>query len=238
MVVLFGAELIYALYGFGSGLLAVSLLALVFPDLAPLVVLLLLVNLPTELFVVLRDRKAVALRQAGPLMAAMVLGTVAGAWLLKIGAGDRRLVFALGIVVVAFSAWFLWEALRGRAQLRRLPWLAAPLAGLTGGLLGGLFGTGGPPVILYFQLSGLPKQAFRATLLCVFLTMSLLRLPLYAAGGLIDGAMLLSAALILPPGLAGLWLGQRLHTNIPEKRFRLGVALVLGLLGLLLMLRA
>ena len=47
--VLVVAQMVYVLFGFGSGLIAVGSLALVFPEIKDVVVLLLLVNLPAEL---------------------------------------------------------------------------------------------------------------------------------------------------------------------------------------------
>ncbi len=66
------------------------------------------------------------------------------------------------------------------------------------------------------------------------LVMSIGRLPTYGLAGLLTSQVLVSALLILPAGLLGLWLGQRLHISIPERRFRQGVAVVLGVLGVML----
>jgi uncharacterized membrane protein YfcA len=46
------AEMVYVLLGFGAGLIAVGTMALLLPELKDAVVLLLLVNLPAELWVV------------------------------------------------------------------------------------------------------------------------------------------------------------------------------------------
>jgi uncharacterized membrane protein YfcA len=203
------AQLVYALSGFGSGLIAVSLGAFLVPDLSLLVPLLLLVNLPTETWVSWRDRRRVSFAGAGWLLPAMLAGLPLGTWLLA-ELGDRP-----------------WAV--------TLPGPLGGLAGLAAGVAGAMFGTGGPPVILWFQLQGLDKRAFRATLLGVFLVMSIVRVPSYAVAGLLGREVLLSALLLLPAGLLGLLIGQRLHIGIPERRFRQGVALALALLGLGLM---
>jgi hypothetical protein len=49
-----------------------------------------------------------------------------------------------------------------------------------GRILSGLFGTGGPPLILYFPLSGITKVAFRGSLMALFLLISEVRLPVYS----------------------------------------------------------
>jgi uncharacterized membrane protein YfcA len=229
------AQLVYALYGFGSGLIAVSMLAFVLPDLSLLVPLLLLVNLPTEAWVSWRDRRAISFRDAGWLLPGMIAGLLAGTWLLAHAGDQAWLLRCLGGVVVAFAGWLLWDSLRAeRARPHRLPGPLGGLVGLVAGALGAMFGTGGPPVILWFQLQGLPKSAFRATLLGLFLVMSAGRLPSYGAAGLFTPPVLVSAAVVLPAGLLGLLAGNKLHLEIPERRFRQGVAAVLGVLGVML----
>ena len=228
------AQGVYALYGFGSGLIAVSLGALFLPDLTALVPLLLLVNLPTEGWVSWRDRRSISFRQAGWVLPAMLLGLPMGTWLLQVAGDQPWALTLLGVVVLVFSAWLLWDSTRAVPPARRLPGPLGAVAGLLAGTVGAMFGTGGPPVILWFQLQGLDKAAFRATLLGLFLVMSLGRLPSYGLAGLLTARVAVSALLILPAGLLGLWLGQRLHTSIPERRFRQGVAVVLAVLGVVL----
>lgn len=235
LAVLFGSQVVYALFGFGSGLLSVAVLAFFYPDLSGLVALLLLINLPTEVFVVARDRRAVPWRELGPLLLALSAGIPAGALLLRAGAGERWLVQLLGVVLLLFSAYFLLLEKPG-APLRSRR--GSPIgAGLASGVLAGLFGTGGPPLILHFRLRGLPKQSFRAALLAVFLVTGLVRFPVYLAAGLIRLPTLWSALLVLPACLLGLALGQSLHLRVSERGFRRAAAVALGILGLLLLIR-
>ena len=228
------AQGVYALYGFGSGLLAVSLAALVLPDLTALVPLLLLVNLPTEAWVSWRDRRSISFRQAGWLLPGMLLGLPIGTWLLRHMGDEPESITVLGVVVLVFAAWLLWDSTRPALPSRSFPGPIGGLAGLVAGTVGAMFGTGGPPVILWFQLQGLGKTSFRATLLSLFLVMSIGRLPSYAAVGLLTREVCISALMILPAGLLGMWVGQHLHIELPERRFRQGVAVVLGVLGVLL----
>ena len=56
------AQIVYVMFGFGSGLIAVGGLALLFPEIKDVVVLLLLVNLPAELWVSWQARREVRWR--------------------------------------------------------------------------------------------------------------------------------------------------------------------------------
>jgi len=153
------AQLVYVLFGFGSGLIAVGSLALVFPDIRDVVVLLLLVNLPAELWVVLHSRREIRWRPILGLGAGLAVGIPLGTWVLKTGDPDFVLTL-LGWFLIAVGAVFLKLPAGGRLHPR--PWLAPP-TGMLSGLLTGLFGTGGPPIIIWYHLSDVGKAAFRAT---------------------------------------------------------------------------
>ncbi len=231
-LVLVAAEAIYVLLGFGAGLVAVGALALLLPDLRDGVVLLLLVNLPAELFVVVSSRRDIAWRGVAVLMVGVGVGIPIGAWLL--GWGDPRFLLVLlgGVLVIVGFVFLMSPAGRDRRCPR---WIVGPV-GLASGLLTGLFGTGGPPLVLYYQFAGVDKAAFRGNLMAVFLLMTLVRVPSYAAMGLITLERLWSSLLVLPAVIAGAWLGNRLHLRVEETAFRRLVAGALVVLGALLLL--
>lgn len=231
--VLLAAQVVYVVFGFGSGLIAVGSLALVFPEIRDVVVLLLLVNLPAEIGVTIGTWKAIRWREALGLFVGIIPGVAIGAYVLK--AGSPTLVLTtLGIFLLLVSALFL--LLRGGVSVRWPRWVAAP-TGLLAGALTGLFGTGGPPLIVYYHLSGLPKRVFRGNLMALFFAMTVLRVLNYGAQGLLTAPRLWSGLLLLPVALVGAWLGQRIHLELSEALFRRLVSALLGILGLLLVAR-
>jgi hypothetical protein len=118
-----------------------------------------------------------------------------------------------------------------------MPSVVGPIAGLISGLLTGLFGTGGPPLVLFFRIQGLTKAAFRGNLMVLFLMMGVIRLPSYIALGLITPARLVAGAAVLPAVLAGGVVGHLIHLDLSEKTFRRIVSAALVILGLLLLVR-
>jgi uncharacterized membrane protein YfcA len=104
------------------------------------------------------------------------------------------------------------------------------------GLLTGLFGTGGPPLVLYYQLGGAGKAAFRGHLMAIFLLMTTVRVPSYAAFGLITETRMWSALLVLPAVLVGALIGNRIHLELGEEMFRRLVSGALVVIGLLLLI--
>lgn len=266
-----GAQLIYSAAGFGAGMFAVTLLALVLPDLAGSVATLLLLTLLIEVAVLFRAWRSIQLRLVGPLVPGMLVGLPIGTALLALGPVDD-LKRILGIVVAAAGAWFLWSGWRPARHATpqfdpaapvtpatkspsaasastdavnastadttpnrpAAPWVVALPVGFVSGTLAGLFGTGGPPVIITLRALGLTKSAFRATLLTYFLLMSVGRSGWYLAGGLFTLDYVLAALWLLPATLVGWLAGMWLHTRVSERAFSQAVAILLLCLGLML----
>jgi uncharacterized membrane protein YfcA len=226
------AEAVYVLLGFGAGLIAVGALALVLPELRDVVVVLLLVNLPAELWVVVRSRRDISWRGVLMLFAAIAVGIPIGTWLLRWGRPEALLT-GLGSFLVAVGAAFL---LAPAPRTRTLPAWTAPPVGLLSGLLTGLFGTGGPPLVLYYQLSGTAKTAFRGHLMAIFMLMTLVRVPSYAVFGLITPVRLWSALVVMPAVICGAVIGNHIHLELGETTFQRLVSAALLAIGLLLLL--
>ncbi|PWB74839.1 MAG: hypothetical protein C3F15_07305 [Holophagae bacterium] len=232
-LILAGAEAIYVLLGFGAGMVAVGLLALVVPELRDVVVILLLVNLPAEAWVVASSWRRISWRGVLLVMAGVAAGIPLGSWLLS--AGDLgALLNLLAVVMVVVGGVFL---LMPDRLPRSVPAWTAPPVGLVSGVLTGLFGTGGPPLIFYYQLRGADKTAFRGTLMAIFLLMTLIRVPSYAVFGLITAPRIWSSLALVPASMLGAFLGNRIHLRIDEATFRRLVSAALVVIGLTLLAR-
>lgn len=231
------AQLIYATIGFGAGMFSIALLALILPDLAGSVVTLLVLTFVTEVWVLAHAWRQARLRLLLGLLPTTALGMWFGTRMLKSGDVDV-LKTALGAVVAAAGVWFLLRDRRGETTAgpsRGRSWIVVPF-GLGAGVLAGLYGTGGPPVIVLLRSYGLDKGAFRATLLWFFLLMSLMRGGAYLNEGLLSGTELLAALWLLPFSIAGTVLGMALHGRLSERVFGRAVSILLVLLGALLVI--
>jgi uncharacterized membrane protein YfcA len=207
------AEAVYVLLGFGAGLIAVGTMALLLPELKDAVVLLLLVNLPAEIYVVGSSWRQISWRGVLVIFVGVALGIPLGTSWLQWGDASFLLIL-LGVFLVAVGAVFLFIKDTRRRQKPR--WIAGPV-GLISGVLTGLFGTGGPPLILYYQLQGVDKAAFRGNLMAIFLL------------------MMWSALAVLPAVILGAVIGNRIHLRIEESTFRRLVSAALLVIGLLLL---
>ncbi|HPA81958.1 MAG TPA: hypothetical protein PLS95_14160, partial [Thermoanaerobaculales bacterium] len=84
-LILAGAQAIYVLLGFGAGMVAVGLLALILPELRDVIVILLLVNLPAEAYVVASSWRRVSWRGVLLITAGVAVGIPIGSFMLSAG---------------------------------------------------------------------------------------------------------------------------------------------------------
>jgi len=227
------AQMVYVMFGFGAGLIAVGTLAAILPDIQDVVVLLLLVSFPSEMIVVFTSWRTIRWKGITRILVGVAIGIPLGTWLL--GLGETLVVLAVLAVVLVLVGTGLVALPRHRAIT--WPAWAEPPLGLVSGVLGGLYGTGGPPLIFYFQLRRVEKAAFRAHLMAIFLALTIVRLPSYAFSGLITEQRILSALAVAPAVLVGAFVGHRLHVEVAEETFRRMVAIALIVIGLVLVAR-
>lgn len=247
-LVVAGAQLIYATAGFGAGMFSIALLAMILPDLGPAVATLYVLTFLTEVWVLLHAWRQAKARLLLGLLPTTIVGMWLGTELLLLG-NMAWLKRVLGLVVATAGAWFMYDqrrrpgepgkpgpALDGaetRPRRDRKAWLSLPV-GLVAGTLAGLFGTGGPPVILLLKGYRLDKGAFRATLLWFFLLMSVFRGATYLRAGVLSADEIAAAVWLLPASVVGTVLGMVAHRRLSERHFAAAVSVLLVILGVLL----
>ncbi len=225
------AYFIRGIVGFGSGLIAIPLLALVLP--LPVVVpAIALTDYLASASQGVGSRRAILWASLWPLLPFMLVGVLTALWLFhRVDPG--LLSRALGAFVIAYALYTLSGLHPGRIEGARR---AAPL-GTLGALVGTLFGTGGPFYVAYLQLWGPTKTQFRATAAAVFLVECSTRVLGYAGAGFFSREALLLFALALPLMLLGLFGGHHVHTRLAESTFRRLIGLLLIGSGLALVLK-
>jgi uncharacterized membrane protein YfcA len=235
-VVLFVAFVVESAVGFGSALIAVSLggqllpLDHLFPIFQPL-------SLALSTVLVLTGRPHVDVRivclRALP---AMVPGVLLGRWLFHLGAPETLLV-GVGAAIAVLAAFELVSTLRGRAA-RPLPSTTTMTVLLGAGIVHGLFGTSGPPVVWVASRVVPEKARMRATLALLWLLLSVILVVTWVADGKLGPAQLQQSALLSLPLIAGFVVGNLLHERVPQRQFRIAVCVLLVCAGLALVVRA
>lgn len=231
--VLLLAYFIRGISGFGSGLVSVPLLALVFP-LSLVVPAILLLDFTASLVLGGVNFRQVRWDEVKPLVPFGMIGVALGTTLL-VSLPREPLLIALGIFILIFALRSLLN-LHGDKPVSR-KW-AAP-ASLAGGTVGGMFGTGGPPYVIYLQHRLQDKGELRATLSGVFFLEGLFRIGSFVAAGLlVQSEVWLGFLLGLPIVFAGLYGGSHVHTGLSQAQMVRVIGILLLLSGLSVFVKA
>jgi hypothetical protein len=216
--------------GFGSGLIAVPLLTLMWPVTiaVPVVVALDYLGSASQ---GIKNMDRVAWHEQVVLIPFMVLGVAGGLWVLQ-AVPTALLARILGGFVIAYAIYQMLplRELRGSR-------LAATYCGVLGGLVGTLFGTGGPFYVIYLNLRGLERTAFRATFAMNFLIDGGVRLAAFATAGLYGRQALGYLLAAVPIAGAGLYVGGRIQTGLSQRAFQLVIRVLLLVSGMALLLK-
>lgn len=228
--VLFVAYLIRGISGFGSGLIAIPLLTLVLPItlVVPLVVSL---DFLGSLSQSVHNRDKIRWPELVPLLPFTLLGCLAALYIFK-KTDVELLTTAMAIFIIVFAVYQILPL----PPLRGARIWAAP-AGFIGGLVGTLFGTGGPFYMIYLSLRGMEKSEIRASFAAYFGIDGTVRILGFIIIGLLGVAELKTLLLCLPPTALGLYIGGKVHTNISPITFKYFISLILVFSGYRLLTR-
>lgn len=150
------------------------------------------------------DRRLLAITLAGA-MPTLVAGFWLLGWLAASGIGLLQLMLGLVIAVAAIQLMA-----RPRQRMALSPDWSFFVAGASGGVLGGLFATTGPPVIYHLYRQPLPLQVVRVTLIAIFSITQIERTLLASLVTGIDGDVLIRAAGAFPAVALGTFLARNL----------------------------
>lgn len=239
-IIVAAAFMIRGLTGFGSGLLMVPMLLLLF-DLMGLTESMRLV-VPTAaslavlcgifLFSTFQTRKWVRKDVLLMMIAGAAVGVPLGTYILA-SFGSALLKHLFGLFLIVYALKTLFER---KGEHREIKNYVGLIAGFLGGCLGGMFGTGGPPVVIYLKKKIEDKRAFRATLILYFLAANSWQCATLCYARLINGDVIRFVLYLLPAFVIGNLIGAVLHIKINQVLFNRVVALVLLISGIFLMI--
>lgn len=212
--------------GFGMSLTAAPLLIIVNPVYVPGP--LLAASLTLGALVLLRDRRAIALREVSWALVGRFVGSVAGIGALAI-LTTRTLSLTLGAVVLAAVAASA-TGLHLRISRRSLVG-----AGVVSGFTATTTGVGGPPIALLYQRSA--GEQVRANLAGFFIVGAGLTLALLAGAGRFGAAELRATGILIPGVLLGFVVSIWTRRLVDGDRLRPVVLAVAGLSAAVLIVR-
>ncbi|ULE34054.1 sulfite exporter TauE/SafE family protein [Mycobacterium sp. IDR2000157661] len=203
------ASALQASIGFGIGLLAAPIIALVDPALIP-GTLIMIATLVT-LMVVVRERESIDLHGTGWALVGRVPGTIAGALLLMMlpaqGLAIMLALVVLGGVALTSLGW-IPEARRRNVML----------AGVASGVFGTATAIGGPPMALVWQRN--EGARLRGTMSGFFLVGSIMSIVALTATGAVTTHTVWMFAVFVPAAVLGYVLSRGLNRVLDPNRLR------------------
>ncbi|MCT7657973.1 sulfite exporter TauE/SafE family protein [Mycobacterium deserti] len=218
------ASCMQASIGFGMGMLAAPIVAIVNPAMIP-GTLIMLAALLTVL-VVVREREAIDLGGTGWALVGRVPGTVAGALLLALLPQRALAIMLAGVVLFG-------------VVLTSVGWIPVPhrrnlvLAGATSGVLGTATSIGGPPMALVWQNTS--GAQLRGTMSGFFLVGSLMSIAMLAVTGSIGAQTVSSFAVLTPAVAVGYLLSWPVNRLLDPQRQR-WAAITISAIGAILLI--
>lgn len=212
--VIFLAACLQASSGFGMGMLAAPVIAIVDPALLPATLILL--ALLVTVMVTVRERQSLDLRGTGWALVGRVPGSFLGAWLVT---ALSRQGLAWMVVAVVLAGLVL----AGRGWAPRPVRLNLIAAGAASGIMGTATSIGGPPMALVWQGHSGPR--LRGTMSAFFMVGSSISMLMLWITGAVTEDILLLALWMVPAAVGGYAASRFINRFLNPARLK---ALALG----------
>ncbi|MEA5466796.1 sulfite exporter TauE/SafE family protein [Leptothoe sp. PORK10 BA2] len=208
--------------GFGSALILVPTLSLLFPP-QSVVVAVILLEITAGAGLLPEALKKTQWREVLPLVLSAVLMVPLGAHFFTL----LEPILMRQIIGGLIFAFVLLLLLAGKRRFPAMPLPCTLGVGAISGMLTGLGGIGGPPVVLYKMSGDNPADANRANFIVFFALTQGMALISFWLSGIITAPVWQLFAKFVPALIIGLLLGRFCFKRVNERLFR---RFVLGLL--------
>lgn len=213
--------------GAGYAILAVPVLALIDPVLAPVPQL--LASLPLSVGMLWRERADVDVPGMAWIIAGRIPGLLLGIWVLAVA--SRNAIFA----VIAGLILAMVVAMAAGLRIPRNPGTEFG-AGVVSGTSGLVASVGGPPLALLYRDERGPT--IRSTLAALFTIGLVLSVVGRGVTGNITGDDVVVGTVLLFPTLAGFLISTRLLSRIEDRLIRTAILVISGIAALALLVRS
>ncbi|ADL53323.1 sulfite exporter TauE/SafE family protein [Clostridium cellulovorans] len=195
----------------------------------------LLFSIPTNIFIVWRERKNISIKVILPLSLMLIIGIIPGTLLLKIGS-DWILKSILGLLIAGMGLEMLTRKTNENEVNKTNP-IFLTFIGVLSGTLAGLYGIGAL-LVAYIMRTTNTKSQFRANICCVFLVDNIFRFFLYLYTGILNKETLLMALYLSPAVVIGMMIGIKVDSRMNEESIKKLVIALLIISGLVLFIKS
>ena len=231
-----GASFVQRTIGFGFGIFIMTALPFLMPSYAEAVTLSGLLSLTSATVVMIKYAKYVNWRRMLPIVGAFaVFSTVAISLLDRIEGPAMRVI--LGIMLIILSLYFSF--FKSRLQKFIRPTTGWQLGtGTASGIMGGLFGMHGPPVVLYLIVSEPDKDHYMGMIQTYAVITNIVMVIVRAYNGYVTPAVGVTYLYALGGLAIGVLAGNWAFKRIPNKIFTYIVYAYIGISGAIILFTA
>ena len=221
---------IESIFGFGGLVLSFAFLSF-FVDIKSLIFVGMYIGIFASIFVLVTDRHAVDKKLFLDILPTALVGTIIGVFVITFFSNQLLLkIFAIFLILFGLR-WLLMDS------VQKLPALVKKLFIFVGGVMQGIYGTGGPFVVMAIKNDFKSKSQLRSTMAVFFILFNIVRVAQLNIQGKFNSAEFFSLWWIIFPLFVAIYVGYHVHLNISERFFHKIVALLLFGAGIILLTR-
>lgn len=230
-IVLFFSAMVIGVGGFGFNIMLVAFLPLLWP-VKFVIPFSINYSVLLNLWLFSRCYRHLRRQDITPILVGILLGVPLGVFLLK-SLDEWVIKKAIGVFLLLYCFLSLASLLEIK---RKLSPRWGYLAGFLAGGLGGAFGIGGPPTVVYTTAQRMEKYRARVIILASSVFVYALVIPLYLVSGLISGDILWVNIWFAPLAALGVFWGHRLFLKINHEIYRKIILILLMIQGGMLLI--
>lgn len=231
-----GASFVQRTIGFGFGIFIMTALPFLMPSYGEAVTLSGLLSLTSATVVMIRYMKYVTWKRLLPIVAAFIIfSSIAICMLDRIEGQAMRMILGVMLIVISLYFCFFKDKIQKFIRPTKV-WQFG--TGTASGIMGGLFGMHGPPVVLYLTVSEPDKNHYMGMIQTYAVITNIVMLIVRACNGYVTPSVG-TAYLYALGGLAiGVLAGSWAFSHIPNRLFTYVVYVYIGISGLIIFMTA
>jgi len=224
------ANAVEVVAGFGSVILAITFGAYFF-SLQQLVPVLVPLNFFLGVILIYKYHREINFKKLlNRILIGTGLGMPIGIYLFNT-APNEIIKPLLGVLVFLLASYELWNSSRPSRSTKPLSPLQAWVFLFLGGIVQGLYASGGPLVVYYSVREFEHKSELRSTLAALWLVLNFILIVSLVGSGKINSESLKWSGYLTPAIVLGFFIGDKIHHRVSERAFRMSVYILLLLAG-------
>ena len=214
VLILFLGAIIQGVVGFGIGLFSIPFLLMLYDPIF-IIPVMVFVSVVFNGFFSIRWRKDIRFHDVKYILLGAVIGVPLGIQALKVIPKQQFLFVAELMIAVSGILYLLNISIKIKSVKK---W--AFYTGIFSGSLSSSLGTGGPPIVLFFNNQGTKKLNFKSNLAIYFFLVTFFSLPIYIGLNLLDWTGVKLSLICIAPIFFGGVLGEKITSYVPQKIFQ------------------